>query len=221
MTNLLDCVIIEPTATHNGTVVWLHGLGASGHDFEPVAPMLHRPDLRFVFPHAPMRPVTINGGHVMPAWYDIKTLARTAEREDRTHIREAEKTIHDLIRREARALPGAEQVVLLGFSQGAAMSLHVGARYPETLAGIGVLSGYLVLEDTVQSERHAANANTSIFFGHGTRDGVVPVAKGRAAEQAMTALGNPCEWNDWRIAHEVHKEEIDAIGDWLNRVLPA
>lgn len=221
MTDLLDCVIIEPTASHSGTVLWLHGLGASGHDFEPVAPMLRRPDLRFVFPHAPMRPVTINGGHVMPAWYDIKSLARTADREDAGHIREATVQIGDLIRREVTALPGAERLVLLGFSQGAAMSLHVGTRSPETLAGIGVLSGYLVLDDTVQDERHTANARTSIFFGHGTRDAVVPVAKGRAAHQVMSELGNPCEWNDWRIAHEVNGEEIDAIGDWLNRVLPA
>jgi phospholipase/carboxylesterase len=215
----LASVVIEPSAPHSGTVVWLHGLGASGHDFEPVAPMLGRPDLRFVFPHAPQRPVTINGGYVMPAWYDIRSLARTADREDVGHIRAAAGQLGALLDREAAPV-GAARVVLLGFSQGAAMALHVGARYGGTLAGIGVLSGYLVMEDSLDAERGEANAATPFFFGHGTRDGVVPVARGRAAHARMTALGNPCGWHEWPIAHEVHLPEIEAIAGWLGEVLP-
>ena len=218
--SLLDAVVIEPRAPHTGSVIWLHGLGASGHDFEPVIPWLERPDLRFVLPHAPQRPVTINAGYVMPAWYDIRTLAVGPERENAEHIADATERIRDLVAAEkARGIP-SERVALIGFSQGAAMSLHTGLRHPDRLAGIGVLSGYLVVEDRIDAEATQANASTPLLFCHGTRDGVVRVERGRRAHAWMTERGRPTEWHDWPMAHEVVPDEIDVIGDWLRRVLP-
>ena len=173
-----------------------------------------------MFPHAPQRPVTINNGWVMPAWYDIRSLARTPDREDARHIAEAAGMIQALIAREVQQVPSS-RLALLGFSQGAAMSLHVGLRHPERLAGVGVLSGYLVVEDTVDSERNPANADTSFFFGHGARDAVVPIAKGRASRERLEMLGYPTEWVERpRMGHEVDPEEIAALGTWLQAVLP-
>ena len=218
--DLLDAVIIEPSAPHTGTVVWLHGLGASGHDFEPVIPWLSRPDLRFVLPHAPERPVTINNGWVMPAWYDIRSLAVGPEREDADHIADAADRIGDLIAAEHGRGIASDRIALVGFSQGAAMSLHTGLRHAEALAGIGVLSGYLVLEDRIEAEATDANRATPILFCHGTQDGVVRVERGRRAHTWMTDEGRPTEWHDWPMGHEVVPDEIEVIAQWLTRVLP-
>lgn len=218
----LATVLVPPRADHSATVVWLHGLGASGHDFEPVVPLMKRPDIRWVFPHAPEQPVTINGGYVMPSWYDIKTLARGPGREDEGDIEVSAGRIRALLDTEVERLGGrSERLVLLGFSQGAAMSLHVGLRYPKTLGGIGCLSGYLVVPHRLDAERSEQNRETSLFFGHGTRDPVVPVAGGRAAHARLTELGYTASWEDWPMQHEVCIEELEAIRDWLGRVVPA
>ena len=217
----LDTVLVPARAAHSATIVWLHGLGASGHDFEPVVPMMNRPDVRWVFPHAPQRPVTINGGFVMPAWYDIKTLERGPGREDADDIVAASKQISALLDSEVERLGGRSQrLLLLGFSQGAAMSLHVGLRYPKTLAGVGCLSGYLVLEGRLEGERSAKNQATPVWFGHGTRDDVVPAAGGRHANERLQKLGYTTSWQDWPMGHEVCLDELEALRDWFGAVLP-
>ena len=216
----LPCVTIGPDSPCRGTVLWLHGLGADGHDLEHVVPPLGLPDVRFVFPHAPSRPVTINGGSVMRAWYDILTWDAVPGREDPQHIRESSKHIAALIDREVARGHTPERIVLAGFSQGAAMALHVGLRYPQTLAGILALSGYLVLPDTVEAESHPANAMTPTLSCHGTWDDVVPLERGQLAHEALARGGRPAEWCTFPMAHELCMEEVECIGDWLAEMLP-
>lgn len=214
--DLLPCLEIEPPRGEcTGTVLWMHGLGADGHDFEPVVPHLHLPDVRFVFPHAPKMPVTINGGFVMPSWYDILSWERGPGREKAEDIRRSADRIQALIRREIERGVPAGRIVLAGFSQGAAMALHVGLRYPEALLGIVALSGYLVLADTVASESHPANAATPIFFGHGTLDDVVPLEGGRHAFETLRQ-GRDASWNTYRMAHQVSPAEIADLRTWLH-----
>jgi phospholipase/carboxylesterase len=223
MTKVLPCVEIEPRVQPpRGSVVWLHGLGADGHDFEPIVPMLRRPDLRFVFPHAPSQPVTLNGGFVMPAWYDILTLDRSPDRESEADIRRSTTLVEALLQREKdRGVP-AERIVLAGFSQGAAMALHVGLRFPERLAGIVVLSGYLVLPETLAAEWHAENRSTPVLFGHGRHDDLVPMASGREAFDRVQRHRPPAHtsWHEFPIGHEVDDAEIDVVARWLKAQLP-
>ncbi len=218
MPALLQCVEVGPRAgAPTGAVLWLHGLGASGHDFEPVVPMLQQPGLRFVFPHAPQLPVTINGDMVMPAWYDIRTMERTPDRESPADIRASAELVEALLQREKdRGVP-AERIVLAGFSQGAAMALHVGMRHAETLAGVMVLSGYQLLTDTFEAERSPANRATPMLFCHGQLDPMLPLDQGRAAHDAMRAAmpDATIEWHDFPIAHEVSVPEIEVVAAWL------
>jgi len=216
---LLDCLEIGPLrAPATASVVWMHGLGADAHDFEPVVPHLHLPTVRFVFPNAPRIPVTINGGFVMPAWYDILTWDRVPERENADHIRASAQAITALVAREKeRGIP-ADRIVLAGFSQGAAMALHTGLRHPEALAGLVILSGYLIVEDTLAAERHPTNAATPIFFGHGTSDDVVPIARGRAAFERVQE-GREAEFHSYPIPHSVSMPEIADLRSWLHRLL--
>lgn len=212
---MLPAVEIDATAAHRATVVWLHGLGASGHDFEPIVPHLRMPWARFVFPHAPELPVTINGGWVMPAWYDIKSLAGgpgAAGREDEAQIRASGAAIAALLDREAMRVP-ASRIVLAGFSQGGAMALHTGHRYPHRLAGIACLSGYLVLPGALAEETTPENADAPLFFGHGSHDDVVPLAAGEAAAAAMA---REVTFRRYPMAHEVCGEEILDIARWLH-----
>jgi len=203
-----------PEAGALGSIVWLHGLGASGHDFEDVVPLLELPRVRFVFPHAPQKPVTINGGLIMPAWYDITSLA--ADRgENERHVMESAGHVRDLIARETERGVPASRVILAGFSQGAAMALYVGPRYPETLLGILVLSGYEVLASTREAEASPANAATPMLSCHGTYDPLVPVAAGKRAYVAY-APGRVAEWHTFPIAHQVSMEEIRVARDWLH-----
>lgn len=225
MSQLLPCVEIDPeletVGPPTGAVVWLHGLGADGHDFEPIVPMLGLPRVRFVFPHAPSLPVTINGGFVMPAWYDIRALDRRPDREDASHIRESAVRIEALIRREIdRGIP-PERIVLAGFSQGAAMAMHVGLRFPEPLAGLVVLSGYLVLADAILAERSEAARANPVLFGHGLRDDLVPHALGREAFRFVRthATTDDVEWHEFPIGHEVSRPELDVVAAWLQRRL--
>ena len=216
----LELVVVEATEEHKSTVIWLHGLGASGDDFEPIVPMMEMDNTRFVFPHAPILPVTINMGMRMPAWYDILTMEwESDEREDERTIRTSAELVADLIEAEhARGIP-YDRIVLAGFSQGGALALHVGVRFPETLAGIMVLSAYEVLTKTYDKEVHDANSETAMLFCHGVYDEMVPVLMGRGALERMVERGNPCEWNGYRMGHEVVLEELNRIKDWLQDCL--
>ena len=218
---LLECVehITGPNPTH--CVLWLHGLGADGHDFAPIVPELRLPpslSVRFVFPHATIQPVTINGGMAMRSWYDILT-PNLVKREDEQGIRTSERAIQALIAREnARGIP-TERIVLAGFSQGCAMTLHTGLRLPTKLAGLMGLSGYLPLIDMADSERHAANANTPIFLAHGTHDPVVTLERAEASRAKLAALGYAVQWHTYPMQHSVCPEEIHDISRFLQSVL--
>lgn len=217
MGHSLAVLEVKPREAATAAVVWLHGLGADGYDFAPIVPMLGVPHARFVFPHAPALPVTINGGAVMPAWYDIRALDRSPDREHPEHIRTSAQRIAALLERVIASGIPADRIVLAGFSQGAAMALHVGLRFPETLAGIAVLSGYLVLEDTIRGEWHAANRRTPVFFAHGKHDDIVPIAAGREAYELVGDHGDPAKvsWHELPIGHEVSQEEIGVVAKWL------
>ncbi len=211
----LAAVILEPKGAPDAAVLWLHGLGASGHDFVPIVPHLHREHTRFVFPHAPERAVTINGGAVMPSWYDITSLAPGPAREPEADIREAASQVAAwLARIEAEGVP-PERTVLAGFSQGGALALHVGHRYPRRLAGVMVLSAYLLLEHTVEAEGSAANRDTPLLFCHGSRDEVVGMGRGRDAWSRFAAPGRDVAWHDYPMGHQVCLEEIAVIARWL------
>ena len=215
MAAVLPCVEVGPRGEAAGAVVWLHGLGANGHDFETIVPGLEMPRVRFVFPHAPSRRVTINGGMEMPAWYDILSLVREGGA-DTAHVREARAQVDALLRREKERGIAPGRTVLAGFSQGAAMALHAGTRYPEGLSGILVLSGYEVLPRTRAAEESPANRRTPMLFCHGTHDPLVPVAGGRAAFDAHAAPERDAQWREFPIAHEVSDDEIAAVRDWLH-----
>jgi phospholipase/carboxylesterase len=214
MSDLLPCVEIAPRGEVSSSVVWLHGLGASGHDFEPVVPHLRLPRTRFVFPHAPRRPVTINMGLIMPAWYDITGLTPATFGVEERHVRESATLVQALLDRERdRGVP-PQRTVLAGFSQGGAMSLFAGLRAPETLAGIMVLSGHALLPGTLAHEQAEANRATPMLFGHGTYDPVVPVELGRAAYEMCTP-GRDARWREFPMEHQVSMEEIEVIAAWL------
>ena len=222
MSTLLDCVVLEPGRPADAAVIWLHGLGASGHDFPPVVAELGLPEdhaIRFVFPHAPRIPVTINGGMVMPAWYDILNMDFDQRRVDEDGVRASAARLEDLVAREReRGIP-AERIVLAGFSQGGAIALHAGLRHPERLAGVLALSTYLAVDGDVGEERPAANRDVPILQCHGSQDPMVPMAKGQAARDRLRELGYEVEWEDYPMQHQVCMEEIERIGAWLRHVL--
>lgn len=217
----LETIEIETAPNPRSTILLMHGLGADGNDFVPIAQELDLSPVgpvRFVFPNAPVIPVTINGGYRMPAWYDILG-ADLVRREDEAGLRQSQVAIEALIAREkARGIP-VGQIVVAGFSQGCAMALMTGLRHPETLAGIVGLSGYLPLADTTASERHAANAATPIFLAHGRQDNVVHIERATASREALQALGHAVQWHDYAMAHSVCMEEIADLNRWLVRVL--
>jgi phospholipase/carboxylesterase len=202
-------------------VIWLHGLGADGHDFAPIVPELQLPAslaVRFIFPHATIQPVTINGGMAMRSWYDILT-PQLVKREDETGIRISEQAIQALIAREnARGIPSS-RIVLAGFSQGCAMTLHTGIRFKEKLAGLMGLSGYLPLIDMAAHERVPANAATPIFLAHGTHDPVVTLERAEASRAKLVDLGYPVRWHTYPMPHSVCAQEIDDISSFLQSVL--
>jgi len=215
-------VEIETGRNPQAAVIWLHGLGADGHDFEPIVPeLVQRSEraLRFVFPHAPMRPVTLNAGYVMRAWYDIIAIDRRAA-EDESGIRASQALITELIRRENARGIATERIVLAGFSQGGAMALYSGTRYAERLAGIIGLSCYQLLAGRFAAERNPANQATPIFLAHGTEDPVVPPALGEATCQQLQAAGYTVEWHAYSMPHSVCPQEVADIAAWLRRVLP-
>jgi phospholipase/carboxylesterase len=218
----LETIEIETASTPNAAVIWLHGLGADGNDFVPVVPEIVRRgerSWRFVFPHAAARPVTINGGMRMRAWYDIVGLDRKAT-EDETGFRESEAAVRQLIAREVeRGIP-ANRIVLAGFSQGGAVSLYTALRYPERLAGVMALSAYLPLASRLAAERAPANAGTSIFMAHGLTDAVLPISMGLESRDYLKTLGFTIEWHQYPMAHAVCSAEIADIREYLFRLLP-
>jgi phospholipase/carboxylesterase len=217
----LQTIEIETGDNPRATILLMHGLGADGNDFVPIAKELDLRSVgpvRFVFPSAPVMPVTINGGYQMPAWYDILG-TDIARREDESGLRKSRDTIEELIAREkARGIP-ASRIVLAGFSQGCAMALMTGLRHAETVAGIAALSGYLPLAAVTEGERHAANATTPIFQAHGKHDDVIPVARAAASRDVLQALGHPVEWHEYPMPHSVCMEEIADLNRWLLDVL--
>jgi phospholipase/carboxylesterase len=220
---LLDSIELNPGGEPVASVIVLHGLGADGSDFLPVCRALDMAavgPVRYVLPNAPQRPVTINGGYVMPAWYDILG-TDLARREDEAGLRASQAQVAALIEREReRGIP-AHRVVLAGFSQGCAMALLTGLRYPERLAGLAGLSGYLPLAATTAAEAHAANRGVPVFLAHGTQDEVVLPARGHASRDALKALGYPVQWHEYTMPHSVCEEEIADFNRWLLQVLAA
>jgi len=218
----LQTIEIESAPNPTAAVIWLHGLGADGNDFVPIVRELDLSGsqaIRFIFPTAPTMPVTINGGYMMRAWYDIFT-PDLVRREDEPGLRASQALVEALIAKEkARGIP-AERIVLAGFSQGCAMTLQTGLRHPEKLAGLMCLSGYLPLAAMIEAERHAANHATSIFMAHGRQDPVVVIARAEQSRDALKALGHDIEWHEYQMQHSVCQEEVDDIGQWLARVLP-
>lgn len=220
---LLETIEIESAPSPSAAVIWMHGLGADGHDFAPIVRELDLSGchaIRFVFPHAETMPVTINNGYVMRAWYDILGMD-LVRREDAEGLRASQGRIEDLIANEiARGIP-VERIVLAGFSQGCAMTLQTGLRYPQRLAGLMCLSGYLPIADSLASERHAANQDIPIFMAHGRGDNVVSIHRAEASRDLLTELGYMIEWHEYMMQHSVCSEEIDDISEWLQRVLKA
>ncbi|MGZ5131928.1 MAG: alpha/beta hydrolase [Caldimonas sp.] len=218
----LQAIEIESGPRPVASVIILHGLGADGNDFVPVASELDLRSLgpvRFVFPHAPTRPVTLNGGYVMRAWYDIFGLDAQQRREDEVGLRESQALVEGLIAKEkGRGVP-ARKIVLAGFSQGCAMTLMTGLRHDERLAGLVGLSGYLPLAAKAEAERHAANRDVPIFLAHGSADPVIPIARARDSRDALVAMGHEVEWHEYPMPHSVCGEEIADLQGWLLRVL--
>jgi len=217
----LEAIEIETAPSPTRTVIVLHGLGDSGHGFAPVAEELDLSALgpvRFVLPHAPERPVTVNGGYVMRAWYDIlgTDLARV---EDEPGLRQSVTEIEALIARENARGIASSHIVLMGFSQGCAMTLLAGLRHRERLAGLAGLSGYLPLAATTAAERSEANRDVPLFLAHGTQDPVVHYPRGVASRDALAALGYAIEWHEYPMPHSVCAQEIADLNRWLLRVL--
>lgn len=217
----LTTLEIEPAGAVRSSVIWMHGLGADAHDFEPIVPDLNLPaelGVRFVFPNAPIQPVTINGGMRMRAWYDVFS-ADLPRRADPDGIYASERAIVALLKREKQRGVPAERIVLAGFSQGGAMALHTGLRYPDRLAGILALSCYLPLADNLNSERRPENQPTPIFVAHGDYDAVIPIRYGQQSAELLQRLGYRLEWQDYNMGHEVCWQEIRDVAKWLGRVL--
>lgn len=224
MTQPLETIELETAKNPTAAVIWMHGLGADGNDFVPIVNELDlrgAPGIRFVFPHAPMRPVTINNGYVMRAWYDVSfgDLEGRSRKADETGVRESQAQIGALIARENSRGISSSSIVLAGFSQGGAIALHTGLRHAETLAGVMALSTYLPLAESFAQEAAAANAKTPVFMAHGTQDPVVPYAMGSASRDLLQRAGYALEWHEYPMQHSVCLEEVADVGRWLGTVL--
>jgi len=214
---LLECLEVMTAESPEYSVIWLHGLGADGHDFEPIVPYLGLPSgsaVRFIFPHALMRPITVNGGAVMRAWYDIVEISIN-KGQDEAGIRHSADKIRALIDQQIKLGIPASKIILAGFSQGGAMALHVGLCYPQRLAGIMALSAYLLFPERLKSEQSEVNSQTPVFLGHGTQDPMVPFTLGQSVQRVLQAGEWPLEWHSYPISHSVSQEEIAEVGRWL------
>jgi phospholipase/carboxylesterase len=218
MSALLQAIELNTGLDPVGTVIWMHGLGADGNDFVPVVKELGLPEtlpLRFIFPHAPMRAVTINAGNVMRAWYDIIEISSIERKVDEAGIRESQRAIEALIEREiSRGIP-ANKIVLAGFSQGGAIALQTGLRHKQALAGILALSTYLPLAASLEAEASSANRSIPIFMAHGEQDTVIPISIAENSFKELGRLGYKAEWHEYPMPHSVSMEEIENIGAWL------
>jgi len=220
MASLPETLEIETRPNPDAAVIWLHGLGADGSDFVPIVPALVLPTrlaVRFVFPHAPVRPVTINMGMRMRAWYDVYELGGGSE--DEAGIRASQALLEALVARERERGVAARRIVLAGFSQGGAIALQTGLRHPERLAGILALSTWLPLAGTLAAERHEANADVPLLIAHGTTDEMIALGRAERSRDRLVELGYTPEWHEYPMGHEVCTEEIETIGAWLGRVL--
>ncbi len=220
---LLETIEVSTSDQPTAAVIWMHGLGADGNDFVPIVRELDLsgcPGIRFVFPHAEPIPVTINNGYVMRAWYDILGM-ELVRREDESGLRASQKRIEDLIARELARGIAPEKIVLAGFSQGCAMTLQAGLRYPQKLAGLMCLSGYLPLAATIATERSNANQHTPVFMAHGRIDDIVTIDRAEASRDQLKELGYDVDWHSYMMPHSVCAEEINDISAWLKRVLKA
>jgi phospholipase/carboxylesterase len=218
----LETVEVEPRSPADAAVLWMHGLGADGHDFEALVPELRLPasvPVRFVFPHAPIRPVTINGGSRMRAWYDIAGFDRRSP-QDEAGIRASAEALGALVRRERERGVAADRIVVAGFSQGGAMALFLALRWPERLAGVMALSTYLPLGEKLAAEAHPANAAVPLLMAHGTFDPIVPLALGEGSRDRLRALGYDVDWRSYPMPHSVCAQEVEAIREFLLRALP-
>ena len=222
MTYPLNPVVLDAPGKHTATVIWMHGLGADGNDFVPVVPMLGLPadhGIKFIFPTAPQRPVTINGGMVMPAWYAILGLD-FGSRQDEEGIRGSQTEIEKLIAAaKAEGIP-ADRIVIAGFSQGGVIALQTSLRHEEKLAGVLALSTYLALHEKLEDEANAANQNTPIFMAHGNYDPVIPFRYAEQSRDRLKQAGYEVEWHSYPMEHQVALEEINDIGNWLKKQLP-
>lgn len=218
---MLDSITLETSKNPDASIIWLHGLGADGHDFESIVPELNLPEslkIRFIFPHAPSIPVTVNGGYVMPAWYDIYG-GGVLDGEDEEGLRRSQKQIIELIEAENKKGVSAKRIILAGFSQGGAMTLFAGLRYPQKLAGLMVLSGYLPMAEALTAEMSEANAKTAVFMAHGKQDSVVPFKGARISKEFLLKRGLPVEWHEYAMQHSLHPQEIKDISAWIQRAL--
>jgi len=221
MSESLKKIEVNLVEDPDAAVIWLHGLGASGDDFEPIVPELGLPAdarVRFIFPHAPGVPVTINNGYVMPAWYDIYVM-NLGEQQDEQGIRGSQEKINKLIEAEIERGIAPERIVLAGFSQGGAIVLQTGLRYPKRLGGIMVLSSYVPLQQSLHDEKHPVNQDVPIYYGHGRQDEVISIEHARQSHRLLVSEGYSVEWNEYDMPHSVIPDQIDDIGDWLRRVL--
>jgi len=217
----LSTIKIETAPNPKVSVIWMHGLGADGNDFVPIVKELDLsgcPGIRFVFPNAPHIPVSVNGGYVMPAWYDIRA-ADLLIREDEAGLRKSQTAIEEIIAIEKAA--GAEKIILAGFSQGCAMALQTGLRQSTELTGLLCLSGYLPLSQLTGQERNPANQQVPIFLAHGRNDPVIVLQRATQSRDTLTSLGYQVEWHEYNMQHTVSLEEVTDIGNWFRRILKA
>jgi phospholipase/carboxylesterase len=218
MAEQLECLTVETGDDPSGCVIWMHGLGADASDFEPIVPMLSlHQNLKFVFPNAPIRPITINGGAEMRGWYDIDPGAPLAGGED---IEASAASIAALIDAEAQAGIPANQIALAGFSQGGVIALHLGLAYPQKLAGIMALSTYLHDHENVATRLDFANVETPIFMAHGISDPMIPITRAITARETLLGLNYAVEWHEYAMGHQVCPQEIQDIATWLNQIFP-
>ena len=218
----LETIVIEPPEKADACVIWLHGLGADGHDFVEALPGLNLPPnhkIRFIFPHAPYQPVTLNNGMTMRAWYDVISLDFN-DRQDEKGIKASEQALKALITSVQKEIK-SERIILMGFSQGGAMVLHTALRLEAPLAGVGALSSYLPLQASLKTHKHEANKNISIFMGHGTKDPLIPILLGQWSAELLTSMGYHVNWHAYPIEHTVSLPELNDVGQWIVSSLQA
>ena len=221
MAEAIPCIEVEPSSTAVASVIWLHGLGADGNDFVPIIPELGLPadlSVRFIFPHAPVRPVTVNGGMPMRAWYDILSMGRSRDIND-SHLYEACEQITQLIKREEQRGISSDRILLVGFSQGGAVAYQTALRYPHSLAGLAALSTYRIKPELTENQAVSANQNLPVFVAHGEQDEVVPVELGHQGFDSLRQQGFDPVWQTYQMGHEVCFKEIESLSRWIQQVI--